>query len=213
MSVLDTLVSGTDTDRKIYEGALSCLARFGVAKTQLQDIVEAAGVSRTTLYSWTPPDRKAVEAPDRVHAVLMWACRAGAESLAESLKRDISHEVDPRERLVLGITKAIAALDECTAFQHVLRYEPETLWRLLDGAFDAFYDRIGFFIAACTEAVLREEGTPSGSTTVEHASRGLVGVVGRYVLAGERNSLRDRPEVERILDRHFAKAAGTADFS
>ncbi|HEY7438657.1 MAG TPA: TetR/AcrR family transcriptional regulator, partial [Acidimicrobiia bacterium] len=45
---------GEATRRRILDAALVCLARFGVAKTNLDDVAREAGCSRATLYRYFP---------------------------------------------------------------------------------------------------------------------------------------------------------------
>ena len=49
-----------DTRVRILDGAGDAVVRFGLAKTSLEDVARAAGVSRATVYRWFPGGRDEV---------------------------------------------------------------------------------------------------------------------------------------------------------
>ncbi|MEM9714190.1 MAG: TetR/AcrR family transcriptional regulator [Actinomycetota bacterium] len=51
---------GVDTRERILDGAGAAVVRFGLAKTSLEDVAAAAGVSRATVYRWFPGGRDEV---------------------------------------------------------------------------------------------------------------------------------------------------------
>ena len=62
VAVDERAVRASDLDARILDGALLCLARFGVAKTTLDDIAREAGCSRATVYRYFPNRSAVVEA-------------------------------------------------------------------------------------------------------------------------------------------------------
>ena len=51
---LDIRASAKETVRRILEAGSACLARFGNEKTSIQDVADAAGLSRATIYRYYP---------------------------------------------------------------------------------------------------------------------------------------------------------------
>jgi AcrR family transcriptional regulator len=51
---------GDDTRERILDGAGEAVVRFGLAKTSLEDVARAGGVSRATVYRWFPGGRDEV---------------------------------------------------------------------------------------------------------------------------------------------------------
>jgi AcrR family transcriptional regulator len=49
-----------DTRARILDGAADALVRFGLAKTTVEDVANAAGVGRATVYRWFPDGRDGV---------------------------------------------------------------------------------------------------------------------------------------------------------
>lgn len=57
------LASDRDATRtKILEAALECFGQLGIAKTNLQDVARAAGISRGTVYRYFPERRALIDA-------------------------------------------------------------------------------------------------------------------------------------------------------
>jgi AcrR family transcriptional regulator len=51
---IDARASANETVRRILEAGSACLARFGNEKTSIQDVADAAGLSRATIYRYYP---------------------------------------------------------------------------------------------------------------------------------------------------------------
>jgi AcrR family transcriptional regulator len=102
------------TDR-ITAGALACIARWGMAKTTLDDIAREAGCSRATIYRLYPGGKQTVfDAMRAAELARLLAALAvvfdGTESLADLL--------------AVALSGAVAAIQENQALQYLMAHEP-----------------------------------------------------------------------------------------
>lgn len=111
-------VGPAPVERRILDAALRCLARWGVAKTGLDDIAREAAVSRATAYRAFPGGKDTVVAA----VVADQIDRFGAE-LSERLRAEDQLE----GLLVVGLTFAARALAGHEALQFLLAHEPDQL--------------------------------------------------------------------------------------
>jgi AcrR family transcriptional regulator len=121
-------------DSGVSAAALRCIARWGVAKTSLDDVAREAGVSRATVYRAFPGGKDAlIESVARAELV------AFHDAITARLEKATSLE----ELLVAGVHEAGRRLVEHRVLQVLLAYEPELILphvsfagmdRLLSGA-------------------------------------------------------------------------------
>ncbi|MGQ0617924.1 MAG: TetR/AcrR family transcriptional regulator [Acidimicrobiia bacterium] len=120
-------------EERILDAALTCLGRWGVAKTTLEDVAREAGCSRATIYRTVPGGKAALIAAvgDREIA-RAWAqidvAVAGATSL-EGL-------------LVAGVTSASRVIAGHRVLQFLVAHEPDVVlpsvaFGALENLFDA----------------------------------------------------------------------------
>jgi AcrR family transcriptional regulator len=101
---------------RVIEGALRCIARWGVAKTTLDDVAREAGISRATLYRVFPGGKE-----------LLLAAVASRE-LARffgAIERRLAAAADLEDMLVAAMAEAIDQLHAHEALRFLLRHEPE----------------------------------------------------------------------------------------
>ena len=113
------MAGSTLVDQPVVDAALACFARWGVAKTSLDDIAKEAGVSRATIYRLFPGGKDVV-----LDAV------AGRELVRffAGLRADLAAAgADLEELLVAGITYAARSIAEHGALQFLLAHEPEVV--------------------------------------------------------------------------------------
>src|SRR5688500_7267569 len=100
----------------LAEAALRCIARWGLAKTTLEDVAREAGLSRATVYRSLPGGGK-----DALFAAL-------AERELSRLEVAVGTAVDAADGLedaiVAAVTTAAAHLEAHAAFQFLLAHEP-----------------------------------------------------------------------------------------
>ncbi len=65
---------------RIIEAAYACFARFGLAKTTVEDVVKESGVSRATVYRGFPGGKDQL-----LHEVVAWEMGRFFGSLAEAV--------------------------------------------------------------------------------------------------------------------------------
>jgi AcrR family transcriptional regulator len=105
-------------EERVVDAALRCLARWGMAKTTLDDVAREAGIGRATLYRLFPGGREAL-----MQEVV------GVET-ARFLRRLDARVagVDSVEDLIVGaVVEAATTLATHEAFQFLLAHEPEAI--------------------------------------------------------------------------------------
>lgn len=104
--------------QRILEATYACVARWGLAKTTVEDAAREAGLSRATLYRYFPGGRE-----ELMDAVVAWEhARFFARLYEEVQVADSLEEVMER-----GLLFAHRAIEEHEVLQRVLRTEPERL--------------------------------------------------------------------------------------
>ncbi len=105
-------------DRRLVDAALACIARWGVAKTSLEDVAKEARCSRATVYRAFPGGKDALlEAVAAVEVECFFQCLATRLDAASNLE----------DLLVAGMTEAVTQIDSHSALQYLLANEPELL--------------------------------------------------------------------------------------
>ena len=114
MTVVE-LAAGTQRQR-VLDGVLRCIARWGMAKTTLEDIAREAGCSRATVYRLFPGGKDSI-----LEALIEAEVTRFFGELADRIDG-----VGPLEELlVVGMTYAATVLAEHGALQYLLAHEPE----------------------------------------------------------------------------------------
>jgi len=107
---------------RVCAGAYECIARFGLAKTTIDDVARASGVSRATIYRLFPGGREQL-----LRETVGWEMNRFFASLAEA----IADAADLETRLELGLAFAHRAVVEHEVLQKILATEPEALLPLM----------------------------------------------------------------------------------
>lgn len=115
---------------RLVDGALQCLAHQGLAKTTVDDIARAAGLSRATLYRTFPGGKDAVLA-----AVVETEGARCFSALAVAMGD--AHDLE--DALVAGVVTAARRLSDHQALGYLLAHEPAPV--LVHLAFDRM-DRV-----------------------------------------------------------------------
>src|SRR5687767_15381502 len=102
------------SEERVLDAALRCIARWGVAKTTLDDIAREAGVSRATVYRLFPGGKDTVVRA----AVAAEVDAVGAELAARTAPLD-----DVEDVLVAVITYGTEVLRRHPALQYLLVHE------------------------------------------------------------------------------------------
>lgn len=103
---------------RIVDGALSCIARQGVARITLDDVARAAGCSRATVYRVFPGGKDAV-----LGAVVDTEVSRFFSALAVRM----GEAADLEDVLVAGMTEAATLISRHPALGNLLAHEPELI--------------------------------------------------------------------------------------
>ena len=120
----------TTPAERVLAATATCLGRWGLTKTTLDDIAREAGVSRATVYRLFPGGKETV-----VRAAIDAEVDAFRVGLAERLESCTTRE----DVLVTALTYATACVRTHEALQYLLTHEPDVVLPHL--TFDRF-DRV-----------------------------------------------------------------------
>ena len=171
----------------MYAGTYECVARFGLAKTTVDDVARAAGVSRATIYRMFPGGRDQI-----VRETVGWEMNRFFTRLAV----EVEDAPDLETRLERALSFARASLLEHEVLQKVLATEPDVLLPLMTIEQHRVLRYITAYLAPLLEAE-RASGRLQDGIDVEVAADyiarmllSLIGTPGRWDL-GDRVEVRD----------------------
>lgn len=183
-------------ERRILDAAARCVARWGVAKTTLEDVAAEARCSRATVYRLFPGGR------DRLLDAMV------ASELArffDGLAAAVAPVGDDLEELlVVGIVHAARAIVGHEALQFVLAHEPEiVLPQVSFGAMDAVLSLVGTIVAPWLEPHV-------GPSSAPRAAEWLARIVISYAASPTSDlDVTDEESVRRLV-RSFVLPGLTA---
>jgi AcrR family transcriptional regulator len=105
----------SSTRVRIVDGALGCLARQGIAKTTVDDIARAAGLSRATVYRTFPKGKE---------GILSAVVETEVARLFSSLAVSMGEASDLEDVLVAGMVESARRLRSHEALAFLLAHEP-----------------------------------------------------------------------------------------
>jgi AcrR family transcriptional regulator len=105
----------SSTRVRIVDGALHCLARQGIAKTTVDDIARAAGLSRATVYRTFPRGKE---------GILGAVVETEVARLFSSLAVAMGEATDLEDLLVAGMVETARWLRSHEALGYLLEHEP-----------------------------------------------------------------------------------------
>jgi len=170
---------------RVVAAALRCVARWGLAKTTVDDVAREAGVGRATLYRLFPGGRDALFAAVAGHEVGALLARLRAAADAAGSIEDV---------VVAWLGEAATAVAEHAALQFLLAHEPESvLPHLAFGRLDALLER-----ASASAAPFLAPWLPDGEDRAR-AVEWMARVVLSYTLSPSRDvNLRDADSARRF---------------
>lgn len=186
------------TEERIRAAALGCIARTGITRTTVDDVVRAAGVSRATLYRAFPGGKDVL-----IEAVLGREVHRFFVELADELVRHDAAE----DLLVAGVGRALRFLTEHPALRTVLATEPGLL--LSQVAFHRLgpiLDAAAAFAAPFVRPHVRPDHPRPDDAATEVAEL-LVRVVLTYALEPSPHvDPSDDASITRLVRRHLLPA-------
>jgi AcrR family transcriptional regulator len=105
----------SSTRVRIVDGALGCVARQGIAKTTVDDIARAAGLSRATVYRTFPQGKE---------GILAAVVETETARLFSSLAVAMGEATDLEDVLVAGMVETARWLRSHEALGYLLEHEP-----------------------------------------------------------------------------------------
>jgi AcrR family transcriptional regulator len=105
----------SSTRVRIVDGALGCVARQGIAKTTVDDIARAAGLSRATVYRTFPQGKE---------GILAAVVETEVARLFSSLAVAMGEATDLEDVLVAGMVETARRLRSHEALSYLLEHEP-----------------------------------------------------------------------------------------
>jgi AcrR family transcriptional regulator len=105
----------SSTRVRIVDGALGCVARQGIAKTTVDDIARAAGLSRATVYRTFPQGKE---------GILAAVVETEVARLFSSLAVAMGEATDLEDVLVAGMVEGARRLRSHGALGYLLEHEP-----------------------------------------------------------------------------------------
>jgi AcrR family transcriptional regulator len=104
--------------QRILAATYACVARWGLAKTSVEDAAREAGVSRATVYRYFPGGREQL-----MHDVVSWEYERFFRRLYEEVQAATSLE----EVLEVGLPFASRSIKDHEVLQRILKTEPDVL--------------------------------------------------------------------------------------
>jgi AcrR family transcriptional regulator len=190
VTAADTGPTARDATRlRIVEAALGCVARWGLAKTTLEDVATAADLSRATVYRAFPGGRDEVISEAVAHEVRLFLARIEAAIVDD---RGIAN------KLVHALIVGHRAIDDHHLLQQTLSTERETILAELAGVGPVMGDVMTAELAA---ALRTEELRPGLDPAV--AAEYLCRLYLSYLGAPGRVDLADVGAVEHLVATQF----------
>lgn len=162
---------------RLLEATYACVARYGIAKTTVEDVARQAGLSRATVYRHFPGGKDQL-----VNATIAWESSRFFERLAVA----VADAPDLETLLADALMFAHVAFEEHAVLQKVLETEPELLLPQLTVENARLIAFVSTFLAGPLERA-RNRLTPGLDVgrAAEHIARlvlSFVGTPGRWDL-------------------------------
>ena len=174
-----------DPRERILAGAYACVARYGLAKTTIEDVARLSGLSRATIYRYFPGGRDELE-----REVVAWETRGFVLRLAQT----VASAPDLSAVLVESLLYAHRAVESHEVLQKILQTEPEILLPLLSVEANRLLPLVAGFLAPYVAGAPLREGLEP-----EQAAAYLARMTLSYIDSHGRGDLTDRAEVERLV--------------
>jgi len=152
MTMVDAPVLSTP-EQRVVDASLRCVARWGVAKTTLDDVAREASCSRATVYRLFPGGKEGL-----IEAAVQSELGRFFSGLGERLE---AAGDDLEELLVVGAAYAGRALLENRPLRFVLAHEPEAILPLIAfNRLDRVLRAVSEFVAPFLAPHMGEEEAP-----------------------------------------------------
>ncbi|GAC1599465.1 MAG: TetR/AcrR family transcriptional regulator [Acidimicrobiales bacterium] len=175
---------------RILEATFACIARYGLAKTTMEDAAKEAGLSRATVYRHFPGGRD-----ELVQEVIAWETARFFIRLAEA----VAGIRDFEQLLAEGLMFAHEAIEGHEILQKVLQTEPERLIPTLT----VESDRIRVLISSFISPHLRGDPRLRPGLNVDQAADYVSRMLLSWIGAPGRWDLTDVDQVHTLVRTEF----------
>lgn len=155
--------SGGSLEERILDATLRCVARWGVAKTTLDDLAREAGCSRASVYRLFPGGKE---------VVLDAAADRELGRLFDELDVALASAPTLEDLLVTAITQVCRSIADHEAVQYLVQHEPEAIMPHL--SFDGLDPLLAWAGAFATPHLRRFLLAPEAAETAEWVARLIV---------------------------------------
>jgi AcrR family transcriptional regulator len=174
-----------DVRERILQATYDCVARWGLAKTTVEDAARAAGVARATVYRYFPGGRD-----ELVSAVVHWEFARFFLRLYDEV-----HQAETLEEVLeRGLAFAHNAIVEHEVLQRILQTEPEILLPRMTVEANETHTLVAAFLMP----YLVRHGMAEG-TDLDRAADFLARMVLSYIGSPGRWDLNDPEQVARLV--------------
>lgn len=174
-----------DARTRILAATVTCLGRYGIAKTTVDDAAREAGVARATVYRQFPDGKDQL-----ITEAITWAVAQFFTELAQA----VDDAPDFATLLERALAHAHRAVDEHEVLQKVLETEPERLLPQLTQSAPMMQLAIRGYFA---EKLAHEQLRPG--VDIEQAADWLARMGLSFILAGGRWDLTDPAAIRRLV--------------
>ena len=157
---------------RVFEGALVCIGRYGLARTTVDDVASASGVSRATIYRHFPGGREQLVAETVAWETSRFFVRLG---------QAVAAAPDLCVLLEDALVFARRSLAEHAVFQRVFENEPERLLPLITVEANRILPMIGAFLVPFLERARDAGRLRSGADvgrTADYLARMVLSCIG-----------------------------------
>lgn len=179
---------------RLLEAAYACVARYGLAKTTMEDVAREARRSRATVYRYFPQGKDQL-----VREVVAWE----AGRFFERLTRAVAPYVELPDVVEEALVFAHQAVEDHVVLQKILETEPERLLPLLTTESGRLIALVKQFLVLAMQRTPLAPGVDADAAA-EHLARMVLSLIS----AQGGWDLTDRSEVRRLVR---SLLAGVAD--
>jgi len=172
---------------RLLAATFACVARYGIAKTTVEDVAREAEVSRATIYRQFPGGKDQL-----IGDTIRWEATRFFSELALAIENAPDFETTLEEAVVF----ARGALDQHAVFQKVLETEPELLLPNLTVDDSRLRSMVTVFLITHLEP---EAARLAPGLTVEGAADHVARLLMSFIGASGSWNLNDREQVRKLV--------------
>jgi AcrR family transcriptional regulator len=172
---------------RLMQATFACVARYGIAKTTVEDVAREAGVSRATVYRQFPGGKDQL-----VDDTIRWEATRFFADLAVAIEDAPDFATTVEEAVLFART----ALDQHAVFQKVLETEPELLLPQLTVDDARLREMVATFLRTHLEP---EADRLADGVSVDMACDHVARLLMSFMSAQGSWDLRDREQVHTMV--------------